>query len=597
MGGDGRTGEAAGERFRASGAGGGDAAPDLADILWRMGHGFVLVDPAWRIAYLNAAAERLLGPAAVGAQPVGPPPRRPGRPGRAPARGARRGRARRRRGALAHRRPLVPAVPVRHVRRAHHRHHRRPRAARPARPRRTSSTGPSPSAPSASPSSPGRSATRSPSPTSWTSWPTTCSPRSAPPACRSGCSRTAGRRWPGRSATPQAVHRAARRAVRPAERAAARPGPVARAPLRGERRRFRRAPPELAGIPELSGKQAWAFLPLVASGQRSAAASSPSTEPRRFTAEERDPAHRAQRAGRPGPGAGPAVRRRARPGPGTPARAAPPEPARRCPPSPPPPATCPAGEGMEVGGDWYDVIPLSADRVALVIGDVMGHGVSEAATMGRLRTAVHTLADLELPPDELLTHLNDLVGDLGDDFFATCLYADLRPDHRAAPSQRRAPAAGHRAPRRHRCTSPVDPDPPLGAADPPFETIELSAAGGQPPGAVHRRPGRVRRPATSTGHGATSPASLTRLPGTPGDRHRRRGGRPGPPAATPSPPPCCPPADRPDDAALLVARTARATAGERASVAAARGPRSPPGQARRHVREQLDDGSLERPRR
>ncbi|MGO4430639.1 PP2C family protein-serine/threonine phosphatase, partial [Streptomyces sp. MCAF7] len=82
----------------------------------------------------------------------------------------------------------------------------------------------------------------------------------------------------------------------------------------------------------------------------------------------------------------------------------------------------PTTEGMQVGGDWYDLIPLSGERVALVIGDVMGHGLSEAATMGRLRTAVHTLADLELPPDELLTHLNDLVGALGDDFYATCLY-------------------------------------------------------------------------------------------------------------------------------------------------------------------------------
>src|ERR1044072_3301934 len=82
---------------------------------------------------------------------------------------------------------------------------------------------------------------------------------------------------------------------------------------------------------------------------------------------------------------------------------------------------------MEGGGDWYDLIPLSGERVALVIGDVMGHGLSEAATMGRLRTAVHTLADLELPPDELLTHLNDLVGALGDDFNATCLYAIYDP--------------------------------------------------------------------------------------------------------------------------------------------------------------------------
>ncbi|MCX3061141.1 sodium/proline symporter PutP [Streptomyces beihaiensis] len=69
------------------------------------------------------------------------------------------------------------------------------------------------------------------------------------------------------------------------------------------------------------------------------------------------------------------------------------------------PADAPSG----VGGDWFDVIPLSGARVALVIGDVVGHGMNAAATMGRLRTAVRTLADLDLPPDELLAHLDDLV--------------------------------------------------------------------------------------------------------------------------------------------------------------------------------------------
>ena len=82
---------------------------------------------------------------------------------------------------------------------------------------------------------------------------------------------------------------------------------------------------------------------------------------------------------------------------------------------------------MDVGGDWYDIIPLSGDRVALVIGDVMGHGLPEAATMGRPRTAVHTLADLELPPDEILAHLNDVVAELGDDSYATCLYGVYDP--------------------------------------------------------------------------------------------------------------------------------------------------------------------------
>ncbi|WP_030768463.1 SpoIIE family protein phosphatase [Streptomyces sp. NRRL F-2664] len=62
-----------------------------------------------------------------------------------------------------------------------------------------------------------------------------------------------------------------------------------------------------------------------------------------------------------------------------------------------------------VGGDWFDVIQLPGARVALVVGDVVGHGVHAAATMGRLRTAVHNFSTLDLPPDELLGHLDDLI--------------------------------------------------------------------------------------------------------------------------------------------------------------------------------------------
>ncbi|MEY9877005.1 serine phosphatase RsbU (regulator of sigma subunit)/anti-sigma regulatory factor (Ser/Thr protein kinase) [Streptacidiphilus sp. MAP12-33] len=69
----------------------------------------------------------------------------------------------------------------------------------------------------------------------------------------------------------------------------------------------------------------------------------------------------------------------------------------------------PASGQAGVGGDWYDVIPLSGTRVALVVGDVTGHGLHASVTMARLRTAVRTLADVDLPPDELLSHLDDLV--------------------------------------------------------------------------------------------------------------------------------------------------------------------------------------------
>ncbi|MFF6772311.1 SpoIIE family protein phosphatase [Streptomyces sp. NPDC012637] len=150
----------------------------------------------------------------------------------------------------------------------------------------------------------------------------------------------------------------------------------------------------------------------------------------------------------------------------------------------------PAGAAVGVGGDWYDVIPLSGARVALVVGDVVGHGIHAAATMGRLRTAVRTLADIDLPPDELLTHLDDVVVRLsaeastdldtgagagpGDDIGATCLYAVYDPVSGSCAMAR----AGHVLP----CV--VTPDgtvdlldlpfgPPLGLGGLPFEAADF----------------------------------------------------------------------------------------------------------------------------
>ncbi|MEU2433016.1 SpoIIE family protein phosphatase [Streptomyces sp. NPDC007861] len=77
----------------------------------------------------------------------------------------------------------------------------------------------------------------------------------------------------------------------------------------------------------------------------------------------------------------------------------------------------------EVGGDWFDVIPLPGGRAGLVIGDVMGHGIRAAATMGQLRTAVRTLAGQDLPPDRMLSALDAAVADLGENEMATCVYA------------------------------------------------------------------------------------------------------------------------------------------------------------------------------
>ncbi|WP_329568091.1 ATP-binding SpoIIE family protein phosphatase [Streptomyces sp. NBC_01361] len=133
----------------------------------------------------------------------------------------------------------------------------------------------------------------------------------------------------------------------------------------------------------------------------------------------------------------------------------------------------PASTGTEVGGDWYDVIPLSSGRVALVIGDVMGHGLSEAVTMGRMRTAVRTLAHLELPPDEVLAHLNELVSGLGEDFYATCLYA-VYDSTTGVCSVARAghPPAAVALPDGTVSAAGAMPDPPLGAAELPFTTVE-----------------------------------------------------------------------------------------------------------------------------
>ncbi|MEV4945449.1 SpoIIE family protein phosphatase [Streptomyces sp. NPDC053755] len=77
----------------------------------------------------------------------------------------------------------------------------------------------------------------------------------------------------------------------------------------------------------------------------------------------------------------------------------------------------------DVGGDWFDVIALPEGRTALVIGDVMGHGVHAAAVMGQLRTVVRTLARHGVPPTELLRSLDAAVADLGEDEMATCVYA------------------------------------------------------------------------------------------------------------------------------------------------------------------------------
>ncbi|MEV5424793.1 SpoIIE family protein phosphatase [Streptomyces cellulosae] len=161
----------------------------------------------------------------------------------------------------------------------------------------------------------------------------------------------------------------------------------------------------------------------------------------------------------------------------------------------------PADELTGLGGDWYDLIPLSGARVALVVGEVPGHGIDAAAAMGRLRTAVRTLAAIDLPPEEVLAHLDDLAlrsarddGDVeGDDgegdsdggggqantVGSACVYVVYDP----ADGRCTMAAAGHPAP------AVVAPDgtvgfvdlpqgPALGVGGPPFEAVEVSLAEG-----------------------------------------------------------------------------------------------------------------------
>ncbi|MGW1361952.1 SpoIIE family protein phosphatase [Streptomyces chartreusis] len=85
----------------------------------------------------------------------------------------------------------------------------------------------------------------------------------------------------------------------------------------------------------------------------------------------------------------------------------------------------PATRGMEIGGDFYDLIRLGADAAAAVIGDVQGHNVAAAALMGQVRTAVHAHATLGTPPDQVLHRTNRLLADLAPDLFTSCLYVHL----------------------------------------------------------------------------------------------------------------------------------------------------------------------------
>ncbi|MFD3870005.1 SpoIIE family protein phosphatase [Streptomyces sp. NPDC058623] len=208
----------------------------------------------------------------------------------------------------------------------------------------------------------------------------------------------------------------------------------------------------------------------------------------------------------------------------------------------------PGTDGMDVGGDWYDVIPTRAGPLALVIGDVQGHGVSAAATMGQLRSAVRAFALSGNAPEEVMRGTNQLLIDLDPGQFASCCYVLLDPESGRALAVR----AGH-------------PQPLLRHADGRTEVLDLPGgvvlgidAGGEypvtelrlEPGAVLAlyTDGLVETPGTDIDAGverlraalaAARPSPLTemadRLVGEAGDT-----------------------ADRPDDIALLLASRTQA---------------------------------------
>ncbi|MFJ8536516.1 SpoIIE family protein phosphatase [Streptomyces sp. NPDC093591] len=139
----------------------------------------------------------------------------------------------------------------------------------------------------------------------------------------------------------------------------------------------------------------------------------------------------------------------------------------------------PAAETARVGGDWYDAIPLPGSRVALVVGDVMGHSMTSAAIMGQLRTTAQTLAGLDLPPQEVLHHLDEQAQRLGTDRMATCLYAVYDPvSHRItiANAGHPPPVLLHLGGRAEVLRVPAGA--PIGVGGVDFEAVELDAPAG-----------------------------------------------------------------------------------------------------------------------
>ncbi len=139
----------------------------------------------------------------------------------------------------------------------------------------------------------------------------------------------------------------------------------------------------------------------------------------------------------------------------------------------------PSNPAAQVGGDWFDAVPLPGGRVALIVGDVMGHGVPSAAAMGQLRIAARTLASLDLPPDQTLRHLDDLARELGEQGqpqLATCVLCVYDPVTRRCTIGN----AGHippilQHPDGRREILELPPGGPIGLGGVTYRSVELTA--------------------------------------------------------------------------------------------------------------------------
>jgi len=129
----------------------------------------------------------------------------------------------------------------------------------------------------------------------------------------------------------------------------------------------------------------------------------------------------------------------------------------------------------EVGGDWFDVVPLTGGRVALIVGDVMGHGIRAAATMGQLRTVARTLVTLDMDPARVMRRLDEATAALGEGQFATCVCVVFDPVDRICTMC----SAGHLPPvvsERDGSAHLLDPPAgaPLGVGGVAFESMRFT---------------------------------------------------------------------------------------------------------------------------